>query len=89
MTISLMQEIILRSRLCKKFLKTKREESKILYNKQRNLCVNFLRKDERKYFTELDNRIFKNNGKFCKAVNPLFSEKPYQKESITIIGKDR
>ena len=32
------------SRLRKKFLKTKREESKKLYNKQRNLCMTLLRK---------------------------------------------
>ena len=43
-TTSLRKKIILRSRLCKKFLKTKREESKKLYNKQRNLCMTLLRK---------------------------------------------
>ena len=89
MTKNIMQEILLRSRLRNKFLKTKTEQSKQLYNKQRNLCVNLLRKDERNYFTELDNRILKNNRTFCKTVNPLFSEKGYQKESITIIGKNR
>ena len=36
-TTSLRKEIILRSRLCNKFLKTKTEESKQLHNKQRIL----------------------------------------------------
>ena len=57
MTKNILQEILLRSRLRNKFLKTKTDESKQLYNKQRNLCVNLLRKDERNYFSELDKRI--------------------------------
>ena len=88
MTKSLRKEIMLRSRLRNKFLKTKTEESKQLYNKQRNLCVTLLRKAKRSYFSELDNRVLKDNRKFWKTVNPLFSEKAYQKESITIISKD-
>ena len=47
MTKSLGKEIILRSRLRNKFLKTKTEESKQLYNKQRNLCVTLLPKAEK------------------------------------------
>ena len=61
MTKNIMQEILLRSRLRNKFLKTKTEESKQLYNKQRNLCVTLLRKTKRSYFVELDNRILKEN----------------------------
>ena len=79
---------MLRSRLRNKFLTTKTEESKQLYNKQRNLCVTLLRKAKRNCFAELDNKILKDNRKFWKTVNPLFSEKAYQKESITIISKD-
>ena len=61
MTKSLRKEIMLHSRLRNKFLKTKTEESKQLYNKQRNLCVTLLRKAKRSYFVELDNRILKEN----------------------------
>ena len=88
MTKNLRKEIMLRSRLRNTFLKTKTEESKQLYNKQRNLCVTLLRKAKRSYFSELDNRVLKDNRKFWKTVNPLFSEKACQKESITIISKD-
>ena len=63
-------------------------QPKQLYNKQQNLWVTLLRKAKRNYFAELDNRIPKGNRKFWKTVNPLFSEKAYQKESITIISKD-
>ena len=61
MTKSLSKEIMLHSRLRNKFLKTKTEESKQLYNKQQNLCVTLLRKAKRSYFVELDNRILKEN----------------------------
>ena len=36
----------------------------------------------------LDNRILKDNRKFWKTLNTLFSEKAYQEESITTISKD-
>ena len=49
---------------------------------------NSLRKAKRNYFSELDNRVLKDNRKFWKTVNPLFPEKAYQKESIAIISKD-
>ena len=72
MTKSLRKEIMLRSRLCNKFLKTKTEESKQVYNKQRNLCVTLLRKPKRNYFADLDNRTLKDNRKIWKTVNPLY-----------------
>ena len=74
MTKSLRKEIMLRSILRSKFLKTKIEESKQRYSKQRNLCVTLLRKSKRNYFADLDSRILKDNGKFWKTVNPPYSE---------------
>ena len=85
---SLRKKNMLRSRLRNKFLITEIEESKQLYNKQRNLCLTLLRKAKRNYFADLGNRIFKDNRKFWKTLNPLFSERAYQKGSVTIIGKD-
>ena len=56
MNKSLRKEIMLRSRLRHKFLKTKTEESKQVYIKQRNLSVTLLRKAKSNYFAGLDNR---------------------------------
>ena len=70
MTKSLRKEIMLCSRLRNKFLKTKTEESKQLYNKQRNLCLTLLRKAKRNYFSELGKKVLKDNRKFWKIVNP-------------------
>ena len=68
---------MLRSRLRNKFFKIKIEESKQLYYKQQNICVPLLRKAKRNYFSGLDDRILKDNRKFWKMINPLFSEKAF------------
>ena len=85
MTKSLRKEIMLCSILSKKFLKTKTEESKQIYNKATKSCVTHLGKAKRNYLADLDNSIFNDNRKFWKTVNLHFLEKTYQKESITII----
>ena len=77
-----------RSRLRNKFLRERTKESKVAYNKQRNICVSLLRKTKRDYFANLDLKIMKDNGKFWKTVNPLFLETSYSKESISLINKD-
>ena len=63
-------------------------EYKIAYKRQRNICVSLLRKTKKDYFANLDTKIMKDNRKFWKTVNPLFSEKSYSKESISLINKD-
>ena len=73
-----------RSQLRNKSLRERTKESKVAYNKQRNI----LRKSKRDQFANLDTKIMKDNRKFWKTVNPLFSEKSYSKESISIINKD-
>ena len=46
-----------------------------LYKKQRNLCVTLLKREKKKYYNNLDLRIFKDNQKFWQTVKPLFSDK--------------
>ena len=88
MAKNLRKEIMLRSKFRKVYLKTRTNKSKQLYNKQINLCVTLFRKAKKDYFSTLDNRTVSDNRKFWKAVNPLFSEKTFQKESITLIDKE-
>ena len=88
MTKNLRKEIMLRSKFRNVYLKTRTNESKQLYNKQRNLCVTLFRKAKKDYFSTPDNRIVSDNRKFWKAINPLFSGKTFQKESITLIDKE-
>ena len=67
-----------------KYLRKRTNEAKSLYNKQRNLCVSILRKNKRDYFGNLNNKIVTDNRKFWKTISPLFSEKVFHRECITL-----
>ena len=53
--------IMTRSRLRNKFLRTKSQEYKQAYNKQRNLCVTMVRKAKKYYFNNLNVRNITDN----------------------------
>ena len=74
-TKKLRKAIMTRSRLKNKYNKNPNEENRILYKKQRNFCVSILRKEKKKYYNNLDLRIFDDNKKFWRTVKPLFSDK--------------
>ena len=81
---NLRKTIVKRSKLQNKYLCETMNESKSLRNKQRNLCVSILRKNMRGYFGNLNNKIFTDNIQFWKTVSPLFSEKVFHRECITL-----
>ena len=85
MAKKLRKAIINRSKLRHKFLKTRNKESKRRFNRQRNSCVNLLRKSKRGFFRKLDHRVASDNRKFWETVGPLFSEKTFHKESNFLI----
>ena len=64
-----------RSKLKNRYNKNPNELNKNLYKRQRNFCVNSLRKEKRKYYSNLDMNIFEDNKKFWQNVKPLFSNK--------------
>ena len=72
-----------RSKFRNRFLEENTEESKSLYNKQKNICVSMLRKAKRNYYAQLDNKVVTGNRNFWKA-SPLFSEKTSRKEYIIL-----
>ena len=84
----LSKEFIHRTRLKNKYLKNPNEANKLLYNKQRNFCVNLLKKEKKKYYNNLDIKIFEDNKKFWKRIKPLLSEKSVLKRDITIIENE-
>ena len=61
-----------RTKLRNQFLKLKTHESRLRYNKQRNLCVTLLRKAKKKYYTNLKMSDINDNRKFWKNVKPNF-----------------
>ena len=61
---SLSKAIMVRTKLRNIFLKNRIEENKINYNKQKNLCVTFLRKCKREYYQNLSIENICDNIKF-------------------------
>ena len=78
-----------RSKLKNRFNKNPTEENKTLYKKQRNFCVSLLRKEKKKYYNNLDMKIFNDNNKFWKAIKPLFSEKHDTQRNIIIVENEK
>ena len=79
------KEIMTRSRLRNKFLKSKREVDRINFNRQRNLCVSLIRKEKKKYFSNINTRDITDNKNFWKTVKPFFTDKIQTKSKITLI----
>ena len=88
MNKSLSKAFMLRSRFKNNFNKHPTEANKTLYKKQRNFCVSLLKKEKRKYYNNLDVKIFDDNRKFWKSVKPLFSNKQraFPKDIILVEG---
>ena len=74
-TKELSKAIMLRSKLRNQFLKTRTQEPKINYNKQRNLCVSITRKSKRSYYENLNLKHITESNKFWVTVKLLFSNK--------------
>ena len=60
----LSKEIMTRSRLRNKYLKTRNEQNRAMHVKQRNYCVSLLRKSKKKYYENLDERNLMDNKLF-------------------------
>ena len=69
---ALSKAIMTRSRLRNKYLKNPNNPNKLEYNKQRNYCVNLLRKEKKKYYNNLDVKLITDNKHFGKLLNLSF-----------------
>ena len=58
------------------------------YKRQRNLCTSHFRKAKRDYYSNLNPTCVSDNKKFWKTVKPLFSEKGFSSETITLVDKN-
>ena len=85
MNKTLSQAFMHRSKLKNKYNKCPTEQNKISYNLQRNYCVSLLKKEKRKYYNNLNPKIFKDNKTFWQRVKPLFSDKQKGIQSDIII----
>ena len=81
MTKELRAAIMHKSKLTQKFLKERTNDSKHLYNRQRNLCASLLRK-KRDYFKLLNNKVISDNKKFWQTISPYFQRKRFVKKQL-------
>ena len=88
MSKELNKTIMTRSRLRNKYLKEKSADSNMEYDKQRNYCVNLLRRTKKKYFANNNISSITDNKKFWKTIKSLFSDKISYKETIKLAAND-
>ena len=84
MNKTLSKAFMTRARLRNKYYKNSTPENKRSYTKQKNFCTNLLKREKKKYYNDLDTKIFDSNRKFWQRVKPLFSEKNMLKQSIRL-----
>ena len=89
MVKELHKEIMKRSRLRSNFLRTKSQEDRLKYNKQRNFCKKLLRTTKKLYFNNLDIKKVVDNISFWKTVSPLFSTKCSKCDKIILNENDK
>ena len=82
MTKAYSKVIMRRTRFRNKFLKNPNDQNKLLYNKQRNYCVSFLKKEKKEYFARLNETDITGNRKFWHTVKPSLSDKVKSREAI-------
>ena len=89
MNKTLSKEIMKRSNLRNKYLKSRSEENRQRFRKQRNLCVFLLRKTKRSYYLNLNEKNVIHNRKVWKTVKPMLSNKFVNNEKITLVDNEK
>ena len=84
----LSKEIMKRSRLRNKFLKSKSEADKKNYVKQRNYCASLLRRTKKEHYGNLDPRKVAENRTFWRTVKSFLSNKSVENEKIILAEKE-
>ena len=88
MSKELRKAIMTRSRLLNKYKKEKTEESRVKYKKQRNFCVNLLRRTKKNFYNNLDVKQITDNRLFWKTVKPCLSDKTLKNGKIVLVEKE-
>ena len=88
-TKALRKAIMKRSYLEKLYLKKKTAESLKKYEKNKNFCSRFYKKERKKYFDTLDVNKITDKKAFWKNIQPLFSEKRKFANKITLEDSEK
>ena len=93
MTKTLRKAIANRYRLENQYYKYKSAESLMAYKKQKNFCSRLYKKERKRYYTNLDSKIYwkdiTDSKKCWKTTKPFFSDKGTNKNDITLIDGDK
>ena len=71
----LSKEIMHRTRLRSNFPRNRSDENKRKYSKHQNYCVSFLRKTDKNYYSNINEKKTTDNKTFWKTVKPFLSGK--------------
>ena len=74
MNKTLSKAFMYKSKLKNQYNKNPIDLNKVKYKRQRN-CVNLLGKEKKKFYSNLELKIFDDNNKFWQNIKPLFSNK--------------
>ena len=89
MTKSLRKAIMKRSALENKYHRDKSKETEKAYKKQRNYTRRLMKREKKKYFTNLHVDNYTDNKKFWNAVKPLFSNSGGGSQKITLVKDEK
>ena len=84
MTKNLHKEIMKRSRLRNKYLKSKSLTDRKNCNIQRNFCKKLLRTTKKEYFNNLETKKITDNKRFWRTVVPTFSNNNLKSDKIIL-----
>ena len=84
-TKELSKAIMLKSKLRKRFLKDRTEESRCKYKKQRKVRVYLFKKAKKDYCENIDVSNLTDSNKFWMTVKPIFGSKIKSRNTITLV----
>ena len=89
MNKALSKAVMTRSGLRKKFVKNPSHKNQVTYTRYRNYCTGLFRKEKKKFYNNMDTKLVTDNRTFWKTIKPLFSDKHFSNNKITLIeGKE-
>ncbi len=89
MNTALRKAIMKRTQLQNKYYKSMKTIDLQDFRKQRNYVSRLYKKQRKKFYNNIDLKLFTDNKKFWKNVNSLFSDKSKAQNKITLVEDDK
>ena len=89
MNKELRKAIMTRTRLFNKLRKFNCPENQLVYKRQRNYCVELLKKSKKDFYDNLNVKKVADNKDFWKTIKPNFTNKILKDEKIILVEDDK